>query len=145
MNFAKVLLSDGTAMLMSMHDYYYYDDDDDDDDDDDVNVSHPFSHYVPWSWVRTFPLLNISVTYPMSHTLLKILAVPKRHTFYSSSSSLATSSTLVTAPSAPITIGTPDTFFQFHIFCITLLSPGSSRPFLVLFLQFGYQKDMPHR
>ena len=141
MNFAEVLLSDGTAMLMSMHVYYYYDDD---DDDDDVNVSQSFSHYVPWPWVLTFPLLNIGVTYPMAHTLLRILAAPKRHTFYGSSSSLATSSTLVTALSAPITIGTPDTFFQFHIFCIPLLRPGSSRSFLVLFLQFGYQKDMPH-
>ena len=141
MKFAEVLLSDGTAMLMSMHDYYCYDD----DDDDDVNASQSFSHYVPWPWVHTFPLLNIGVTYPMAHTLLRILAVPKRHTFYDSSSSLATSSTLVTAPSAPIAIGTPDTFFQFHIFCIPLLSPGSSRSFLVLFLQFGYQKDMPHR
>ena len=90
---------------------------DDDDDDDDVNVSQSLSHYVPWPWVRTFAPLNIGVAYPMSHTLLRILAVPKRHNFCNSSSSLATSSTLIAVPSAPITIGTTDTFFQFHIFC----------------------------
>ena len=42
---------------------------------------------------QSFPLLIIGLTYPMSNTLLRILAVPKRHTLCSSSSSLTMSST----------------------------------------------------
>ena len=106
-----------------------------------VTVERRFKAWIVL-WVTTFYTQHCAEA---RFVLKQWLGSTMLHAFRSSSSSLATSSSLVTAPSAPITIGTTDTFFQFHIFCIPLLSPGSSRSSLVLFLQFGYQKDMPHR
>ena len=89
----------------------------------------------------------------MSRILLKTFAVPNKQPSWNKFKIprvpiLVTHiiKLLVTAPSAPITTVITDTLLQLHIFFVfPLLSPGSGRPFLVLFLQFEYQKNIPHR
>ena len=88
----------------------------------------------------------------MSRILLKIFAVPNKQPLWSkfkipSVPILVTHiiKFLVTAPSAPITIGTTDTLTSSTSFVFRLLSPGSGQSSLDVFPQFRYQKDMPNR